>query len=69
MMRAALYEAALVLLTGLRDRWNPLKAWGLAIAKRRGMQKAIVAVARKLAIVLHRMWRDGADFRWSAVAA
>ena len=69
MMRTALYEAALVLLTGGRDRWNPLKAWGLAIAKRRGMQKAIVAVARKLAIVLHRMWRDGADFRWSAVVA
>ena len=39
------------------------------IAKRRGMQKAFVAVARKLAIVLHRKWRDGTDFRWSATAA
>ena len=65
MMRSSLYEAALVLLTG-PGRWNPLKAWGIAVARRRGMQRAIVAVARKLAIVLHRMWRDGTDFRWTA---
>jgi len=38
----------------------------MGVAKRQGFQKAIVAVARKLAIVLHRMWRDGTDFRWSA---
>ena len=69
MMRAALYEAALVLLTSPRGRWSWLKVWGLAVAKRRGMQKALVAVARKLAIVLHRMWRDETDFRWSAAAA
>ena len=69
LMRAALYEAALVLLTGRRSRWSTLKAWGMGVAKRRGMQKAVGAVARKLAIVLHRMWRDGSDFRWSAAAA
>ena len=48
------------------DRYGriPLKNTGLAAA-----QKAIVAVARKLAIVLHRMWRDEADFRWSAAEA
>jgi transposase len=69
MMRAALYEAALVLLTNPRGRWSTLKAWGMGVAKRRGMQKAVVAVARKLAIVLHRMWRDGADFRWSSAQA
>ncbi len=69
MMRAALYEAALVLLTGRRGRWSTLKAWGMGVAKRRGMQKAVVAVARKLAIVLHRMRRDGSDFRWSAAQA
>jgi transposase len=68
MLRASLYEAALVLLTGPRSRWSALKAWGIAVARRRGMQKAIVAVARKLAIVLHRMWRDETDFRWSAAA-
>ncbi len=65
MLRSSLYEAALVLLTR-PGRWNPLKAWGIAVARRRGMQKAIVAVARKLAIVLHRMWRDNTDFRWTA---
>lgn len=69
MMRAALYEAALVLLTSPRGPWSSLKVWGLAVAKRRGMQKALVAVARKLAIVLHRMWRDETDFRWSAASA
>jgi transposase len=65
MLRSSLYEAALVVLTG-PGRWNPLKAWGISVARRRGMQKAIVAVARKLAIVLHRMWRDNTDFRWTA---
>ena len=65
MLRSSLYEAALVVLTGT-GRWNSLKAWGIAVARRRGMQKAIVAVARKLAIILHRMWRDNTDFRWTA---
>ena len=65
MMRTAFFEAALVQLTATRGRWSAVKAWGLAIARRRGMQKALVAVARKLAIVLHRMWRDETDFRWS----
>jgi len=65
MLRSSLYEAALVVLTG-PGRWNPLKAWGISVARRRGMQKAIVAVARKLAIILHRMWRDNTDFRWTA---
>ena len=65
MMRTTLYEAALVLLTRSGSRSSSLRAWGKAVAKRRGIQNAIVAVARKLAIVLHRMWRDDADFRWS----
>ena len=68
MLRASLFEAGLVLLTNPRIRWSPLKAWGMAVVKRRGMQKAVVAVARKLAIVLHRMWRDEADFRWTKAA-
>ena len=66
MMRTALYEAALVVLTNRQVRWSALKAWGIAVARRRGIQKAVVAVARKLAIILHRMWRDAAEFRWSA---
>jgi transposase len=68
MMRAALFEAGLVLLTSPRVRWCALKAWGMAVVKRRGLQKAVVAVARKLAIALHRMWRDGTDFRWTKAA-
>ena len=61
--RQALYEAANVPLTRT-GRWSSLKAWGMAIAKRAGMRRAKVAVARKLAVVLHRMWRDGTAFRW-----
>ena len=68
MLRSSLYEAALVVLTG-PGRWNPLEAWGIGVARRRCMQKAMVAVARKLAIILHRMWRDDTDFRWTAAAA
>jgi hypothetical protein len=65
MMRTTLYEAALVLLTRSGSRWSSLRAWGMAVAKRRGIQKAMGAVARKLSIVLHRMWRNRTDFRWS----
>lgn len=70
-LRTVLVEAALTVLTQKRNSW--LKAWGLQVAKRRGMQRAAVAVARKLAVVLHRMWMDGTEFRWArepeAVAA
>jgi transposase len=65
--RQALYEAANVLLTRT-SRWSSLKAWGMAIAKRSGMRRAKVAVARKLAVVLHSMWRDGTEFRWGKEA-
>jgi transposase len=68
MMRAVLYEAAHTLLTRTR-RWSSLKAWGIRVAKRRGLQKATVAVARKLAVILHRIWIDGTQFRWSAQPA
>jgi transposase len=66
--RQALYEAANVLLTRT-SRWSVLKAWGMGVAKRAGMRRAKVAVARKLAVVLHAMWRDGAEFRWGKEAA
>jgi hypothetical protein len=39
------------------------------VAKRRGMKRAKVALARKLAIILHRMWIDGGEFRWGKEAA
>src|SRR5438067_20339 len=55
--RTALYEAAHSPLVRSR-KWSALRAWGLQVAKRRGMARARVAVARKLACVLHRMWAD-----------
>src|SRR4051812_4906319 len=61
--RTALYEAAHSLLVRSR-KWSVLRAWGLQVARRRGMARARVAVARKLAVVLHRVWADGAEFRW-----
>jgi transposase len=64
MVRTALYEAASVMLTRT-VRFSSLKAWGMAVAKRRGTKKARVALARKLGVILHRMWIDGTTFRWS----
>ena len=46
------------------SKWSSLRAWGMKIAKSRGMARAKVAVARKLAVILHGMWRDGTEFRW-----
>ena len=66
--RQALYEAANVLLTRT-GKWSALKAWGMGIAKRAGMRRAKVAVARKLAVVLHRMWCNGTEFCWSREVA
>lgn len=67
-MRSSLCEAAASLL--LRSqRWSALKAWGMRVAKRTSMMCAIVAVARKLASILHRMWLDGTEFRWTSGAA
>jgi transposase len=67
-VRAALYEAANAVLTRA-VRFSGLKRWALAVAKRRGMRRAKVALARKLASVLHRMWMDGTEFHWSKEAA
>ena len=70
MMRVMLYEAAQIMLVR-SAKWSWLKAWAMQIARRRGMKKAIVALARRLAVIMHRIWVDGAEFRWSknAVAA
>jgi transposase len=65
LVRAYLFEAATTLLTRV-EQWSALKAWGVRLAKRNGMKKATVAVARKLAVIMHRMWIDGQAFRWSA---
>ena len=64
MLRSYLYEAANVLLTRVA-KWSTLKAWGIRLAKRSGLRKAKVAAARKLAVILHRMWIEGTEFKWS----
>jgi transposase len=64
MMRALLYEAAQVMLTRT-IKWSWLKAWAMNVAKRRGLQRAIVALARRLAVIMHRIWSDGTEFRWT----
>jgi transposase len=68
MMRRMLFEAAQVMLTRT-IRWSWLKAWGMKLARHRGMRRAILAVARRMAVVLHRMWVDGTEFRWTNSAA
>jgi transposase len=62
--RTLMYEAAVVLLTRVK-RSSSLKDWAQAIAKRSGMGKARVALARKLTVILHSIWRSGEPFRWS----
>lgn len=64
MVRTLLSEAANVLLTRVQ-RWSWLKRWGVEIARRRGKLRAQVAVARRLAVIMHRMWVDGTLFRWT----
>jgi len=68
LMRKYLYEAATVMLTHSRGS-NPLKSWAAKLAKRAGFKKARVGLARKMAVVLHRMWRDGTDFGAPKTAA
>ena len=64
MTRMMLYEAAHIMLVRLA-RWSWLKAWAMKIARHRGMKKAIVALARRLAVIMHRIWVDGTEFRWT----
>src|SRR5579863_6625164 len=65
MVRTVLYEAANVLLSRI-TRFSKLKRWGMDVAKRRGSKRAKVALARKIAVILHRMWVDGTTYRWTA---
>jgi len=66
--RTLLYEAAVVILTRVK-RASRLKDWAQAIAKRSGPGKARVALARKLSVILHSIWRSGEPFRWSEQSA
>jgi transposase len=67
-VRCTLYVAANAMMTR-SSRWSPLKVWGMQLARQRGHKRAVVAVARKLAVILHRMWLDGTTYRWSAEGA
>jgi transposase len=67
-VRSTLYTAANAMLTR-SSKWSSLKAWGMKLAKTRGHKKAVIAVARKLAVILHRMWIDDSQFRWGTEAA
>lgn len=62
--RTLMYEAAGVIMTRVK-RASTLKEWADAIAKRSGLGKARIALARKLSVILHSMWRSGDAFRWS----
>ncbi len=64
MLRSALYEAANSLLSRVK-RPCALQAWGLRLAQTKGGKRARVAVARKLAILLHRLWQSETEFRWA----
>jgi transposase len=68
LLRTYLFEAATVLLYRTK-KWCALKAWGMKLAKRIGMKKAKVAVARKIAVVLHCIWVDGTAFEWGKAQA
>lgn len=67
-VRATLYAAANAML--MRSiTWSSLKAWGVKLMKTKGRRRALVALARKIAVVLHRMWVDGSEFRLGSEAA
>ena len=68
MLRSCLYEAAGSLMMRCK-RWSPLKAWGVRLAKRIGWKRASIALARKLAVTMHAIWRDGTEFVWSQAEA
>jgi transposase len=60
-LRTALYQAATVMMHRGKPSW--LKAWGIQVARRRGTKRAMIAMARRIGVVLHRMWKDGTEFR------
>jgi transposase len=67
-VRTALYQAAHIVLTR-PVKGSALKSWAMRLAKRVGMKKAKVALARKLGVIMHRMLVDGKPFNFAAAAA
>jgi transposase len=68
-VRTALYEAAHIMLVKPIKGCSALRSWAMRIARRSGMKKAKVALARKLAVILHRMLANGTPFNAAAAAA
>jgi transposase len=65
-LRTLLFEASVTMLTR-SGKWSRLKAWGVRLAQRSGFKVASTAVARKLAVVMHRMWIDETNFAYGDV--
>jgi transposase len=63
-----LYKAAHITLVRLA-KWSWLKAWAVKIARHRGMKEAIVTLARRLAVIMHRIWVDATEFGWTREVA
>jgi transposase len=67
-VKTVLYEAPSSMQTRSQT-WSTPKDWGVRVSAKRGRKRAVVAVARKLAVIMHRMWLDGSAFRFPAVEA
>ncbi len=67
-VRSALYVAAHSLVIRSTEA-SSLRAWGLNLSKTKGHRRAVTAVARKLAVILHKMWMNGTDFQYGKIEA
>jgi transposase len=66
-MRSLLVEAAFCVIHQMR-RFSPLKSWALRLSGRRGVRKAAVATARKIAVLMLAVWKNGTDYQWTKEA-
>lgn len=66
-LRRALCQAATVMMHRGRSTW--LRTWAAQVARRRGAKRAMVALARRISVILHRMWVDDTDFRSDTAVA
>jgi transposase len=66
-MRGLLFEAATSLIVRAK-RFSPLKSWAIRLAGRKGFKKAAVATARKIAVLMLTLWKNGTEFQWTKEA-
>ncbi|CAN0604385.1 unnamed protein product, partial [Ectocarpus sp. 12 AP-2014] len=66
-MRGLLFEAASCVIRQVK-RFSPLKSWAVRLAGRRGFRKAAVATARKIAVLMLTLWKNGTDYQWTKEA-